>query len=587
MTGLKRAIDELQAAAECIEGEQSSRKVLNELLTLGPLPRVSLVVFATEDDQPGYLLEWLLAPAPHVERETTSDNALVASPPRQEGAEARIAQLKARARVAGWSECVVITSCEDGSSALASLTTQGHGLAFVIVAPNALERAMRLFARATCAFWPVDLEASLSGRTKAVDLLEGFVLPILVVDDPFVGQHAENAFWSPAHEIHELLRNIYPLLRMQSIAKALAQQQQTEVQDLHSQLKRENLLPRPGVDDDQIKSVVERARGEVAEAIARLSASLREAGRKAGLKTGTIFKFADELLGNISVEDLNREIAAKKIRLTLRADVIEEVRGAFAVTLGELLASDVEELRRATGLIHERLRSVCETLSIDCADLQVWTIDADHVSHPILEGMHLHPRYRGEVKRRGFLQRLAEGRRAVFVVLMIGSLFGGFLGFNVRRIALMGPLFLAMFAVSVAYTFRSWKDEERVIFEDELIRVREALGAECSRIIYDFVRERQARLQTVVDDVRRDSLVRLDFIQRKAIGVTLSTQQANRTAARAQSKVLEGRARELQHVGLALASTRAMLDRLLATASREMATVLLGRQKLRRIASSE
>ena len=86
-------------------------------------------------------------------------------------------------------------------------------------------------------------------------------------------------------------------------------------------------------------------------------------------------------------------------------------------------------------------------------------------------------KYRGEIPRRGFMQRLGEGRRIVFVGMMALSLVGSFVGFNVRKAAWAGVVFLLLFLGAVAFTYRSWRHEEEESFGKEIERVRESVSA--------------------------------------------------------------------------------------------------------------
>jgi hypothetical protein len=190
---------------------------------------------------------------------------------------------------------------------------------------------------------------------------------------------------------------------------------------------------------------------------------------------------------------------------------------------------------------------------------------------PIDELLHLQTRYAGEIPRRGFLQRLGEGRRVVFTLLMVGSLVGGFMGFNIRRAAGMGPVFLLLFVGVVIYTYFSWRAEDRAVFETELGRLREALSMDFSRLLSEVLRERQNRLQAAIEDVRRDVGVSIDAAQREAAAGAAAAGEQERRASRTRLRVVEQRLREVQAMGHALARTRQGLDRLHAEAARALA----------------
>jgi len=117
-------------------------------------------------------------------------------------------------------------------------------------------------------------------------------------------------------------------------------------------------------------------------------------------------------------------------------------------------------------------------------------------------------RYKGEMQQRGFLKRLGEGRRVVFMILMIFSIGGSMVGFNYREYSMIGVMFLLVFLGSSFYTFISWKKDEKFQLKKEIEKARDQIRMDVLRSITDVERERLNRLndwfQESFQDLQRD-----------------------------------------------------------------------------------
>ena len=304
------------------------------------------------------------------------------------------------------------------------------------------------------------------------------------------------------------------LRRALAIHDMLHDREQTEVRLLQSRQKRDLRIERaaPAAENDD-RRTLEGLKAFTGEEFSRVTTSLRESGRRAGLRGGEMAGFLDQLISSLRTEDLNREEAGRKLRLRLREQAAEELKERFAENLKALIGADVaavsDALTRVEGEIDRQLgqQGIVAPVINRPKLQQLW--------EPIEEGLHIDTRYRGEMPKRGFLQRLGEGRRVIFLFLMAGSLVGGFMGFNIRRAAGMGPVFLLLFLAVVGYTFYSWKDEDKEILDNELSKLKDVLSSDFTRLLQDALRERQTRLQTILEDARREAMQVLEAIQRE------------------------------------------------------------------------
>ena len=111
-------------------------------------------------------------------------------------------------------------------------------------------------------------------------------------------------------------------------------------------------------------------------------------------------------------------------------------------------------------------------------------------SHKAEDHLDFKIRYRGEMPGRGFLKRIGEGRRAMFMVLMMFSIFGGMLGFNYRNYALMSVFFIILFVGATIWTFFSWRRDDEFKMVGEVEKARDQLHTEYLRAIGEIERDR-------------------------------------------------------------------------------------------------
>lgn len=424
--------------------------------------------------------------------------------------------------------------------------------------PGAAPGDLGLLTEAAMVWAAVDLGGGLPSHLAA---LPGAALP------PFRLASGENAtpIGSPdADAAWSALRSAFQARRAMALAELVQERHQAEVRQLIGRQKREQGQDGPSesvASDAETRQRVEGMKAVVASELSLLAQDLRERGRRAGLRKGEIFGLIDQLLENLKADDLEQEVAGKKIRLTLRGEVTDELKTALGEALKGVIADDCEQLARRLTTVEEKLAPRIESLGLIERRIRLAAPSVEQFWAPIEEGLHLQGRYRGEIPKRGFLQRLGEGRRVVFLVLMIGSLFGGFMGFNIRRAAAMGPIFLVLFLGVFLYTYISWRKNERVVFDDELIRLRDILSSEFARLIGDALRERHMRLLAAADEMRKELFASLDALHREANAARAAALEGERKLARSRQRVVDQRLRDLQALAPALAKARQTFER--------------------------
>ena len=227
----------------------------------------------------------------------------------------------------------------------------------------------------------------------------------------------------------------------------------------------------------------------------------------------------------------------------------------------------LEETRRAAEVVLADTGSVNKSLALTPPDNRsLW--------EPLAEMLDLDIKYRGEIPRRGFMQRLGEGRRVVFVALMALSLVGSFVGFNIRQAAWAGIVFLILFVGVVAYTFKSWQREEDETLSKEIERVRESVAAEFNRVLNEILREKQSRLQQTLDEIKREALTKLDSALREAQLSKAQATESERRDARSKLKLIDQRLKELNGLNQQITKLRQMISDWAVRAKEDLSKLL-------------
>jgi hypothetical protein len=300
------------------------------------------------------------------------------------------------------------------------------------------------------------------------------------------------------------------------------------------------------------RSAVDAARAEIADSLSLLGKNINENLRRALGPEGRIQSRMTAEIGKLGDTDLSREAGKKSIRLTVSAEtqnellrVVRELTEAeVKVIVGRINAS----LRQISTVVLHGLLGVTGTKPEKLAA----TVSGEGVFEKAIELVQVVVKYRGTMPLRGFFQRLAEGRRSIFAVLMFFSLFGSFLGFNWRTIPILGLIFMCGFIFAVFYTYRSWVEEDAERIGDEIDKAREHLQMELRRVMSEVVRELQAGFADILEFQKRGMLAKLDGYWREVAGNAQREAQELREATQLALKQIDVRDRQLQDFVAAL-----------------------------------
>jgi hypothetical protein len=288
------------------------------------------------------------------------------------------------------------------------------------------------------------------------------------------------------------------------------------------------------------------ARLSLVDELGGLAKQPAETSRRSLLPEGALSLAVGEQLRRLEQADLEHEPGAKSVKLTLASVAQGQLVTALRRCLKEEISRDVAVMAEGLQALQKRLEPALENASGQPVRLNLGAPDSAALWSDISDMVAVDVRYRGEMPRRGFFQRLGEGRKAVFAGLMVLSLLGSFAGFSWRGVGLLGVVFLGVFIGVVVLTYRTWQREDAERLDKELERVREQLLTECRRVAGDVQREKLVRLAGHTDQLKRQLQLQIDDLQRdrQLRDQTHMTEQRERS--RRRKEQLDRQLREAQ-----------------------------------------
>lgn len=359
--------------------------------------------------------------------------------------------------------------------------------------------------------------------------------------------------------------------RLHFAAQALHERHEQELRLAQARRAREERTARPdSAPENILRRPVEDARSRLQDDLAGLAKSLVDTSRRSLLPDGAVSQAVKDQLDALRSDDLAQETGQKMIRLRLSDDFQASLQRALRKAMKEELRRDLITLRDGQDALRHSLESLLETATGNPVSLALAPPSESDAWATMGELVKVEIRYRGEMPRRGFLQRLGEGRRAVFAVMMILSLVGSMIGFSWRGLGAVGLVFLLMFAGVVIHTYRAWKREDSDKLDGELDRVREQLTTECRRIATEVQREKQQRLGEQLEQSKRSLTRRLDELLRDRLQSDQEQIAEQRERARLRLRKLDQQLRDLQALGARIGKLRQDSGALAADAARDL-----------------
>ncbi|MBL8270982.1 hypothetical protein [Steroidobacter sp.] len=296
------------------------------------------------------------------------------------------------------------------------------------------------------------------------------------------------------------------------------------------------------------RATADGLRNFLQEEFTTLQKGVQELNRKAMLVGGAVAATLDEALQTLQVTDLSQTPGHKVLQLTVSDSYLTHLTQAARRAAKDQLAKDLVLSRDGLSAAQAQFEKMAEKAFGSPLRIDFYPPDERALREVLGEVLRVQVRYKGEIPKRGFMQRLAEGRRLLFAALMTLSLFIGLLSGNSNARSLLAPfglLFLIVFIGGVLWTYRSWQKEDAERLEKEVDKVKEQLRTEVQRLLMDAQREKMSRLTDHFEQLRREVTRRLDDFARQVSQHRASEQNRERQSARDRIRIIDQRIKDL------------------------------------------
>jgi hypothetical protein len=380
--------------------------------------------------------------------------------------------------------------------------------------------------------------ASLKLPTSFLKPAEPFVIPIFLRDS---GDAARR-----------LLGGTKTARRMVGAVEVLGDSFSREVSRIRALRAREERIGRfieQNSGNGQERDQIEALRELIDKQFNDMDGAIQEQNRKALLPAGNINLAVQEVLNDLRESDIDQEDGHSAIKLTLGHEFQEHLLNAAKAELKNQYQDDMYVLSTGFSACRDMVKAKLEKLMDTQVSVAQIPFDENAIWRLLRDAMALELKYRGEMPKRGILQRLGEGKKEVLGLLGIMSLIGLMIGESrndwIKNSKVQYAL-IAIFFMVIAYTFINWRKEDSARLEKELDRVRDQLSSEVKRLIGEIQREKMMRITEMMNQARRDLQKRAETMLREELMTRTEKISQQRQENRDKQRTLEQRGRDLQ-----------------------------------------
>ena len=308
---------------------------------------------------------------------------------------------------------------------------------------------------------------------------------------------------------------------------------------------------------------------------------LSERARERSLPNALSINRITNLLEDLSVADFTEEPAGKVLRLKVGQDFVQQALRVVQQTIQDEVRADIDWLKERVSALQVKLSAAFPAQKLGLTSAQF--LDDASAWNMLREMIQLDSRYHGELPRRTLFDRLSQGRRPVFGIMMVVSLVGAAFGMRSGLAAGLAPAMLVLFVGGVCWTYFSFREEREQILERELLRVRESLSQEVKRLYESVSKQWLALLLKSLRDLRKQGTRDLDQSFRAQRIDQAKSSEVARKEIQEKLKVIDQRQREIQGV---LQQTQRLRQSISETASQAKAARRMKPEETRATATS-
>jgi hypothetical protein len=327
-------------------------------------------------------------------------------------------------------------------------------------------------------------------------------------------------------------------------------------------------LEREGLQDPS-RQVLDAARLELENQAQALQRTVLDAGKLTFGPDGTLVASLRSSIESLGPHDLLSTMAGDAERLRLHDRSYAHIRDSLKQQLRNALKQDWTALQAGrTGLEEQLARRLDAAVPLDIGDDTAWLQGFTPIA--------LENTYAGDLPKSGFLRHLSHGKQAVFATMAVLTLVGMLFQTNWRQHYWVVLLLLPLFIGAAIYSSRSSREDTESRRQKELEKLREQLLRDVRRVITEMQRDRQARVQAVVENLKREALRQIDARGRATTQARSDQLQRARSDLRDRTRLTDGKLRDAAALASNVARARGNVAQLLSEAERALRTVDTG-----------
>jgi hypothetical protein len=320
------------------------------------------------------------------------------------------------------------------------------------------------------------------------------------------------------------------------------------------QLEREALI-------DPARQSIDTARQDIDERIAVIQRTIAETGKVAFGPDGTVVVSVRAAIDSMGASNLIESEGAETDRLKLDDRSFAHIVDVLKQHLRTALRDDWRAFESSRGGF---------PAEVDAGTEKSWLQGYPPVA---LENAYL-----GEIPRGGFFRHLSRGKQAVFATMSVLTLVGMLFRTNWRMqywvVLMLLPLFV-FYTIWSARRFNAEREEKR---GKELEKMLDALIRDVRRVVMEFQRERQTRVQSLLDGIRREAMRQLESQGRGLAQRRGEELQRARSEIRDRTRSTDARLRDATTLSTCVGRARQAASHGLSEADRTIRVALTGRK---------
>ena len=338
--------------------------------------------------------------------------------------------------------------------------------------------------------------------------------------------------------------------RLDGAAEALSAELDQRLRQMETRIHKEERKARTA---DSDSSTIQSQRGEWQKLRQDLQAELPALAKQFGErlrtsgKTNGLEGLVERFLGNLTESDLHKEEGHRSIRLSVSDTFVRQLMEMLRKGLKQHFSAEAGALQQQLETLQSQLQNRAGALAGGAAaSFSPVNLNHSQIWRGMEDQLNMRLRYRGEMPKRGFFDRLREGRQGAMSFMMMIGMVGMIFGSTaLRQHPLVGLILFCVFIGSIIFSFITWKKDDAERIDKELEKLRDGVVSEIHRLTAELQRDMQSKITDQIEHIKRVWTEEVDSLAETYGKERQRQSEAERQQVRDRLRVLEQQKREL------------------------------------------